>query len=143
MISAFPADMSDLKESTNHLAPLTIPAQVAVHFNGTPGRVGFEVCSLGFFDGNRKANTMQDSSEKPFIRSERYRLRKWLSTNIRIQWGKHATKFHHNSAGVRIEFLDGTSATGDILIGSDGVNSHGEYCNGDLAFHGTFKDPNR
>lgn len=49
MISAFPADMPDLKESTNHLAPLTIPAQVAVHFNGTPGRVGFEVCSISFW----------------------------------------------------------------------------------------------
>ncbi|KAJ5150355.1 Monooxygenase FAD-binding [Penicillium canariense] len=59
----------------------------------------------------------------PFIRAERSRLRKWLLTNLPIQWGKHVTEIHRDDTGVEVFFKDGTSAKGDIVVGADGVYS--------------------
>ncbi|KAL7911481.1 hypothetical protein GGI35DRAFT_442910 [Trichoderma velutinum] len=106
LASSFPADMPDLKEATNHLAPLTLPAQMGLYFPGRPGRLGVE-----------------DTPEAPIIRAERYRLRNWLATNIPIQWNKRVANIEHNDEGVSVSFDDGTSAKGDILVGADGINS--------------------
>lgn len=43
--AAFPSDMPDLKEATNHLAPLTLPAQIGLYFPGREGRLGVQVVS--------------------------------------------------------------------------------------------------
>ncbi|KAK6953229.1 hypothetical protein Daesc_005529 [Daldinia eschscholtzii] len=47
----------------------------------------------------------------------------WLSTNIPIQWGKRPTKVEQIKDEIRLHFEDGTTATGDILVGADGTNS--------------------
>ena len=39
--------MPDLKESTNHLAPLTLPAQIGLYFPGREGRLGVQVRKSG------------------------------------------------------------------------------------------------
>ncbi|KAI9151435.1 fad binding domain [Paramyrothecium foliicola] len=104
--ASFPSDMADLKEATNHLAPLTLPAQMGLYFPGRPGRMGVE-----------------DTPEAPIVRAERHRLRHWLSTNIPIQWGKRVVTIDHNDDGVSVTFEDGTTAHGDILVGADGINS--------------------
>ena len=57
------------------------------------------------------------------IRVERFRLREWLRTNIKVQWNKHAVRFDHDDSGVSIYFADGTCSKGDILVGADGTNS--------------------
>lgn len=44
--SSFPSDMPDLRASTNHLAPLKLPVQIAVYLPGRKDRVGFQVCRL-------------------------------------------------------------------------------------------------
>jgi hypothetical protein len=41
--AAFPSDMPDLKEATNHLAPLKLPAQIGLYFPGREGRLGVQV----------------------------------------------------------------------------------------------------
>lgn len=46
LASAFPSDVPDLREATNHLAPLTLPAQICMYFPGKEGRIGVEVCHL-------------------------------------------------------------------------------------------------
>ena len=68
----------------------------------------------------------QDSVEFPFIRSERRRLRDWLTTNIHVQWGKRVSCIEQGGDVVTVNFEDGGSAKGDILVGADGINSVGE-----------------
>ncbi|KKK17014.1 hypothetical protein ARAM_003406 [Aspergillus rambellii] len=106
LVASMPSDLPDLKESTNHMNPLKLPTQICLYPAESNMRVGWE-----------------DSADTPFIRAERYRLRNWLSTNIPIQWGKRAQRIEHDDQGVTVYFEDGTSATGDILVGADGVKS--------------------
>lgn len=42
-METFPDDMPDLREATNHLAPLTLPAQLAMYIPGREHRFGFQV----------------------------------------------------------------------------------------------------
>ncbi|KAI1816161.1 FAD/NAD(P)-binding domain-containing protein [Poronia punctata] len=106
MTSSFPSDLPDFRDSTSHLAPLSLPSQICMYYSGKEGRIGFE-----------------DSSEFPIVRAERMRLRSWLARNLHIQWGKRATRVEHSHEGVEVHFDDGTSAKGDILVGADGVHS--------------------
>ena len=71
----------------------------------------------------------QDSTETPFIRAERSRLRDWLLTKLPVQWDKHVTRIEHDDDGASINFQDGTSARGDIVVGADGVYSVGRFIN--------------
>ncbi|KAH8902857.1 FAD/NAD(P)-binding domain-containing protein [Coniochaeta sp. PMI_546] len=106
LLSALPSDMPDLRESTNHMAPLKLRHQFVYYYGGRDDRFGFE-----------------DSPGSPFIRAERSRLRDWLLTNLPVQWGKTVTRIEHDDDGVSVYFKDGTSAKGDILVGADGVHS--------------------
>ncbi|KAJ4287129.1 hypothetical protein N0V88_007751 [Collariella sp. IMI 366227] len=103
---ALPSDLPDLKESTNHLAPLRLAHQFVYYYSGKENRYGFE-----------------DAPDAPFIRAERSRLRDWLLTNLPVQWGKIVTDIEHNEDGVAVHFKDGTIAKGDMLVGADGVHS--------------------
>ncbi|KAL8644490.1 MAG: hypothetical protein Q9210_007229, partial [Variospora velana] len=106
LASSFPEDLGDLKEATDHLKPLDLPAQIGLYFPGMEGRLG-----------------VQDTPEAPIVRAERRRLRDWLATNLPIQWGKRVQRIEHDDAGVSVYFEDGTSAKGDILVGADGIKS--------------------
>lgn len=61
------------------------------------------------------------------MRCERRRLRDWLSTKIPIQWNKRMSSMKEDDSGVTVQFEDGTSARGDIVVGADGFNSAGTY----------------
>ncbi|KAK8059066.1 monooxygenase [Apiospora saccharicola] len=104
--AAFPDDLPNLKDATDHLQPHELPAQMAVYLPGRDGRIGVE-----------------STPEAPIVRAERYRLRQWLSTNLPIQWGKRVQRIEHDDQGAAVFFEDGTSAKGDILVGADGINS--------------------
>ncbi|KAK7177575.1 FAD binding domain protein [Paraphaeosphaeria sporulosa] len=108
-LSALPPDMPGLRESTNHLAPLDLRHQFAYYYGGREGCFGLE-----------------DSPDQPFIRAERSRLRKWLLTNIPVQWSKSLTDIEQDDEGVTVRFKDGSSARGDIVVGADGVHSPSE-----------------
>ena len=123
--------MPDLKESTNHLAPLTLPTQIGLYYPNQGGRLGVQVCRFGVSSVSQvppvKAIThsalKQDSPGSPIVRAERHLFRNWLATNLPIQWDKRVMRIEHDDDGVSVYFKDGASAKGDILIGADGINS--------------------
>ncbi|KAI1805848.1 FAD/NAD(P)-binding domain-containing protein [Daldinia bambusicola] len=103
-LSSVPEDLPPLKESITHLAPLKLEAQLGFYFHG-------------------KHLAVDSTLEWPIIRANRPRFRNWLSTNIPIQWGKRPTKVEQIEDKIQLRFEDGTTATGDILVGADGTNS--------------------
>jgi len=52
-----------------------------------------------------------------FLRSE---LRKLLLEGVTVQWNKRLVKFEDQEGQVIVHFEDGSSATGDFLVGCDG-----------------------
>ncbi|KAF7968135.1 hypothetical protein HWV62_31754 [Athelia sp. TMB] len=64
------------------------------------------------------------SNWQEFIRANRAKLRDYLATSIEIKWGKRFTGYDIGSDGrVSASFEDGSVATGDILVGADGLRS--------------------
>ncbi|KAF3059581.1 FAD-dependent urate hydroxylase [Daldinia childiae] len=104
LVSSIPNDLPPIKESITHLSPLKLEAQLSFYFHG-------------------KHMAVQSSPEQQVIRANRPRFRDWLSTNIPIQWGKRPTRVEQVQDEILLHFEDGTTATGDILVGADGVNS--------------------
>lgn len=66
---------------------------------------------------------VRDTGDRTLIRCNRQRLRNWLATNLDIQYGKIAASVDQGPDSVTLHFRDGTSATGDILVGADGAHS--------------------
>ena len=95
-------------ESTNHLLPLDLPAQ------------------LCFYVGGSKKAFVQSTAEKPIIRANRQKLREILATGIDVQWNRTTAQIEQDAESVRLAFADGTTAVGDVLVGADGSNSVGK-----------------
>lgn len=72
--------------------------------------------------GDRKY-IVEDSPETPCIRASREQLRTILSTGVDVQWGKKVGRVEEVDDKVLIHFEDGTSASGDLLVGADGTHS--------------------
>lgn len=70
--------------------------------------------------------TVENTPETPCLRLNRLLFRRWLATHIPIQWGKRLRRVEEEGNRITVHFEDGTSASGDILVGADGVNSVGE-----------------
>jgi flavin-dependent dehydrogenase len=104
--TAMPDDLPAI-ELTSHLRPLDLPAQ------------------LCFFRGANKF-FVESGHEGRVIRAHRARLRDWLATNIRVNWKSKAIRIEKEGDSIKLHFADGSSATGDVLVGADGVNSMGE-----------------
>lgn len=100
-----PDDLSPIELAVNHLQPLKLPSQFACYVNGL-----------------RLAVT--GSEDTPVLRANRNRLRRWLATNIPITYDKQAMKIEEAADGVTVHFQDGTKASGDFLVGADGINSY-------------------
>ncbi|KAI1367080.1 FAD/NAD(P)-binding domain-containing protein [Xylaria arbuscula] len=105
LVSAAPSDMPPLRESADHLFPLKLEPQM--RFYGREGQV------VG----------VQNTPETPCLRLNRLLFRKWLATNIPIQFNKKLRSVEEGESGVTVYFEDGTSASGDMLVGADGVHS--------------------
>ncbi|KAI1759682.1 putative monooxygenase [Hypoxylon sp. FL1150] len=102
--SSMPSDLPPLKESVHHLSPLKLESQICLYIRG-------------------KRLVAESTPNAPIIRANRYKFREWLSTHIPIQWGRKVASVEEGKDEVRVRFEDGTTATGDILVGADGVNS--------------------
>lgn len=44
-------------------------------------------------------------------------------SDIRVEWGKRVVGAQEEEVGVRVSFQDGTSDTGDLVLGCDGIHS--------------------
>ncbi len=106
LVAAFPDDMPS-PAVTDHLLPLDLPAEIA------------------FYDGHSLDSRfgVQAASRQDIIRANRQRLRDWLATNIDIEHGKVVETVDENDDAVIVHFADGTSASGDFLVGADGCFS--------------------
>ncbi|ERS96196.1 hypothetical protein HMPREF1624_07105 [Sporothrix schenckii ATCC 58251] len=104
--SFMPDDVPSLRDA-NHLLPLDLPSQVVL-FPPGGARIG-----------------VTDTPETPCVRANRGKLRALLLTGLDVQWGKALTRFDEDRAAhtVTAYFEDGTSATGDLLVGADGTFS--------------------
>lgn len=56
-------------------------------------------------------------------RINRGRFRKWLLEDIDVEWKKVLDHYEMTESGVKVTFKDGTTETGSVLVGADGVNS--------------------
>lgn len=94
-------------ECTNHLVPLDhLPAQFVFYHTEKPGmRIGVE-----------------DDDKGKIVRANRQRLRDWLRTHIPVQYDRRAVKVEEDER-ITVHFENGTSATGDILVGAEGSRS--------------------
>ncbi|KAF3005594.1 hypothetical protein E8E13_000521 [Curvularia kusanoi] len=103
--ASMPEDLTDF-EQVNHLRPLTLPAEIAMYQEGDDRKYG------GRDDGTGK-----------FVRAKRDVLRNWLCSYIDVQYSKKAERIEEKDNGVMVHFADGTSASGDVVVGADGVHS--------------------
>ncbi|KAF0320981.1 hypothetical protein GQ607_011739 [Colletotrichum asianum] len=118
--ASVPDDMAPL-ETTSHLIPFDLPAQSVIYPSNDPD-IRFGATSKGPND---------------FLRCNRERLRQWLSTNVTVNFNKRLSSIEETSDGVAAQFQDGSSATGDIVVGADGVHSavRKYLCSGELPKH--------
>lgn len=103
--SHMPQDVAAIR-SVCHLLPLKLPSQFITYPPGGKVRVGVE-----------------DTPETPCVRADRGKLRDLLLTAVPVHWGKKAVGLQEDSrAGkVTVSFADGTTATGDVVVGADGL----------------------
>lgn len=99
--------MPNFKDTVHHLNPLNLETQVVFYFHND--RLGTE-----------------SSPSTPTLRANRLLLRKWLATNINVQYGRVASKIERVGEKMVITFNNGTTATGDLVVGADGANSIGK-----------------
>ncbi|KAI1339723.1 FAD/NAD(P)-binding domain-containing protein [Xylariaceae sp. FL0016] len=104
-LSTFSSDMPSLRECAHHLKPLNLNSQICLYYRGM--RVG-----------------VQDTPDTPCLRANRLELRKWLATNVNIHWGKKLHSVEDREDKSVLHFEDGTSASGDVIVGADGVQSN-------------------
>ncbi|KAI0154586.1 FAD/NAD(P)-binding domain-containing protein [Xylariaceae sp. FL1272] len=101
--ASFCDDMPSIK-AADHLAPLKLEAQIALYYRN-----------------QRLAVT--NTPETPCMRLNRLQMRGWLATHTDVQWSKRLVKIDESEKEITLHFEDGTTASGDILVGADGLNS--------------------
>jgi flavin-dependent dehydrogenase len=76
------------------------------------------------YDG-QTGEEIKEVKSAGMIRVDRNRMRKLCKTGLPVQYEKALSNLSYSAdgKGVTAQFLDGTTATGDILIGSDGARS--------------------
>jgi len=94
----------------NHLWPLKLAPEIAFYTPDSPVKIGRRDDGSGHGSGQ-------------LIRANRRRLRDWLATSIPIQHNKEAVGIEDHGDRLVVRFKDGSSATGDMVIGAEGVHS--------------------
>jgi 2-polyprenyl-6-methoxyphenol hydroxylase-like FAD-dependent oxidoreductase len=106
MKARMPSELGPV-EHTSALYPLDLPPQFSFYDITRPDlRVGVVV------DDNLDA-----------VRANRRRLRDWLMQGIDVQFNKRLLRVEEHGDKVTAYFEDGTSATGDFLVGAEGTRS--------------------
>lgn len=107
---SLPEDIGPI-EQTNHLIPLTLPAQF----------VFYDVARPGLREG------VNDDETGQIVRANRQRLRDYLRKLVPVQYDKRVVGVEEHDDRVTVHFEKGGSATGDIVIGAEGTQSASEF----------------
>lgn len=105
-----PEDIGPI-EQTNHLTPLDerlgLKAQFVFYNHDKPDfRLG-----------------VNDDEEGQIVRANRQRLRDYLRKFIPVQFDRKVVKVEEGEDKVTVHFENGTSASGDIVVGAEGTRS--------------------
>lgn len=101
-----PKDIGSI-DQTNHLIPLHLPAQFVFYDINKPDmRIG-----------------VNDDESGQIVRANRQRLRDWLQKFIPVQYNKRVVRIDDSGKDIILHFADGSSASGDILVGAEGTRS--------------------
>ncbi|MCJ1437322.1 hypothetical protein MMC27_006709 [Xylographa pallens] len=112
-----------LRSTPNDLAPLQETA--VTHGLGRGASYTSRAAFFDAYSGEKKMEIGGDLGDPSFfIRVTRSRMRDWLASHIDIQWDKRFVRYEESDHGVTAFFADGSSATGEMLIGCEGINSH-------------------
>ncbi|KAI3330873.1 putative monooxygenase [Ustulina deusta] len=105
--ASMPEDLGSI-DQTNHLIPLHhLPAQFVFYDINKPHmRVG-----------------VSDDESGQIVRANRQRLRDWLRQFIPVQYNKRVVRIDEGGEKIVVHFADGSSASGDILVGAEGTRS--------------------
>ncbi|KAF9210165.1 hypothetical protein BGZ49_003619 [Haplosporangium sp. Z 27] len=114
------------------LSPNVMPAFEQLGMWEDLERISRPSIGAKFLDGNlKKIGAFSSEGSKElcgydlvlFSRPELYNLLKSRVPEHKLHMSKKVASFQQNDQGVKLEFQDGTSATGDILVGADGAYS--------------------
>lgn len=81
---------------------------------------------LVVFDGDTGEKIIEPVGgdvEMEVYRVNRGRFRQWLLEGLDVEWDKILDHYEVTESGVKVTFKDGTTETGSVLVGADGVNS--------------------
>ncbi|KAL1931856.1 hypothetical protein VTP01DRAFT_8912 [Rhizomucor pusillus] len=81
---------------------------------------------LVVFDGDTGEKIIEPVGgdvEMEVYRVNRGRFRQWLLEGLDVEWDKILDHYEVTESGIKVTFKDGTTETGSVLVGADGVNS--------------------
>jgi len=103
-----------------------LPPNLVARFNeayADPTQSPDATTGLPIYNGKTGELVMEMAAEKP-CRVSRKKMRNLFSEGLDVQYGKEMVSADLTDDGrVKVEFTDGSSATGDILVGCDGAKS--------------------
>ncbi|MEU9043926.1 MULTISPECIES: FAD-dependent monooxygenase [unclassified Kitasatospora] len=112
------------------IAPNGLGALAVVGLEAAVGRIGQPVGPMVIEDG--KGGVLAEFTGLADLppgrlmrRAELYEVlqRRLRETGIEVRWGKRLVGVEERADGITARFADGSSATGDLLIGTDGTGS--------------------
>lgn len=106
MKSSMPSELGPV-EQTSHLHPLNLPPQFSF----------YDITRPDFRVGVIADDTLN------VVRANRHRMRDWLMQGLDVQFNKRLVRIEERDNKVTAYFEDGTSATGDFLVGAEGTRS--------------------
>lgn len=110
---------------SNHIASC-LPPELVARFNeayADPSQEPDAATGLPIHNGKTGELIMEMTAEKPF-RVSRKKMRNLFKEGIDVQYGKEVERAYINDQGqAQVDFKDGTTATGSVLVGSDGAKS--------------------
>ncbi|KAJ4377550.1 hypothetical protein N0V83_000375 [Neocucurbitaria cava] len=115
---------------SNHIASC-LPPELVERFNeayADPLQKPDAATGLPIHNGKTGELIMEMAAEKPY-RVSRKKMRNLFKEGIDVQYGKQLENASVGEDGkVKVEFKDGSSATGDVLVGCDGAKSRVREC---------------
>lgn len=103
-----------------------LPPELVSRFNeayADPGQSIDATTGLPIYNGKTGELIMEMAAEEP-CRVSRKKMRNLFAEGIDVQYGKTVARAEYTESGkIKLEFKDGTSAIGDVLVGCDGAKS--------------------